>query len=56
MDLDKAKRGLPDEVLDPLYDQGPAQYLFDMGMLVVALAFITVFGFWAVRRSATPRH
>ena len=52
MDLDKAKRGLPDEVFDPLYDQSPAQYLFDMGMLVVALAFITVFAFWAVRRSA----
>ena len=56
VDLDKAKRNVPGEVLDPLYDQSASQYLFDLGMLAAVLVVISMFAFWAVRRSATPRH
>ena len=54
VDLDKAKRNVPGEVLDPLYDQSAGQYLFDLGMLAAVLVVISMFAFWAVRRSATP--
>ena len=56
VDLDKAKRNVPGEVLDPLYDQSASQYLFNLGMLAAVLVVISMFAFWAVRRSATPRH
>ncbi len=56
VDLDKAKRRLPGEVLDPLYDQTSGQYLFNLAMLGAVLVAITLFAVWAVRRSATVRH
>ena len=56
VDLDKAKRGVPGEVLDPLYDQTSGQYLFNLGMLGAVLVVVTMFAAWAVRRSATLRH
>jgi hypothetical protein len=56
VDLDKAKRNVPDEVLDALYDPTRQQYLFDMGMLGASLVLVSGFALWAVRRSATPRH
>jgi ABC-type multidrug transport system ATPase subunit/pSer/pThr/pTyr-binding forkhead associated (FHA) protein len=55
VDLDRAKRQLPDEQLDGLYDPNVAQYVLDLTMLVFLLCVLLALAAWFVRRSATAR-